>query len=784
VPPSLLQFEDPEIVRMPIESVLLSMKTLGIDCAARFPFPSPPPPTALHAAVRCLTNLGALVPRVRALPQGSRAAAHASAAVSGGAFAGIAAPEGTVAAVASLSSIVSEALTPLGRAVAALPLHPSLGKMLVLAAQAGAPASASAALADGSPSTLLEYTIAMVACLTVQQLFQMPSGGPAAASSGKDGADGDGGDSDAVDSSDEEGGGGARSRQALSAAERELLAELEGDDAAEGAHGSGGGASNGAGGGDEEADARLMSSEEARRRARVKAAEEAERQRRQELRNAAAAAHARFRHPLSDALSMLRACGAYSHALQTGGDGAAAAFCRSHFLRGRAMREVTQLRRQLHRAVYTDLLPTQARTQAATAAAGADAAAAAEEAQAAAPALARSGGGDENELEDGQAERDAGAADDSDAEAEEAAAAAAAAAAANNGKSGQQKTKQTPAQRRAAATAKRPALPPFRVALSPPSAATETLLRQVLAAGQLERVAKRAPPTEAAALMEAAGIGPKIARTLVPYIPSSAAASSGAAGGALFVHPLSSVFERDVALMPELICYSEVVTSRRAYMRGVTAVDREWLHSVAAGTPMVRYSDPLETPPPVYVVTDRASSAAAGGSAAAGAGVDQAMCHVIPAFGERQWKLPPAQVPHPHASPADADAILRLFARGLLEGRVAPLLKIFTPYLSVPAAAITKRAQQSRVVLLLETLKSPPRVRGGAGGGALTQGAVSSARQLADVWAVFPAYLKTDVKAWLPVEMHSKLDVAWPEIVAQFLRRQGVASAVAPAAVQ
>jgi len=157
---------------------------------------------------------------------------------------------------------------------------------------------------------------------------------------------------------------------------------------------------------------------------------------------------------------------------------------------------------------------------------------------------------------------------------------------------------------------------------------------------------------------------------------------------------------------------------------------------------------------------------------------------VIPAFGERQWKLPPAQVPHPHATPADADAILRLFARGLLEGRIAPLLKIFTPYLSVPAAAVTKRAQQSRVVLLLETLKSPPRVRGAAGGGALTQGPVSSARQLTAVWAVFPAYLKTDVKAWLPVEMHSKLDVAWPEIVAQFLRRQGVASAVAPAAVQ
>ena len=58
-------FEEPELLRSPLEGVLLSMKVLGIDCVARFPFPSPPPPAALHEALRSLTNLGAIVPRVR-----------------------------------------------------------------------------------------------------------------------------------------------------------------------------------------------------------------------------------------------------------------------------------------------------------------------------------------------------------------------------------------------------------------------------------------------------------------------------------------------------------------------------------------------------------------------------------------------------------------------------------------------------------------------------------------------------------------------------------------------
>ena len=53
----------------------------------------------------------------------------------------------------------------------------------------------------------------------------------------------------------------------------------------------------------------------------------------------------------------------------------------------------------------------------------------------------------------------------------------------------------------------------------------DPLLRQVLAAGLLERVARRAPPDAAAALCAAARVGK--GRAWVPYVPCSEAVARG-----------------------------------------------------------------------------------------------------------------------------------------------------------------------------------------------------------------------------------------------------------------
>ncbi|CAN3364950.1 probable ATP-dependent RNA helicase DHR1 [Diutina catenulata] len=54
------QFSKPEILRMPFESIVLSMKSMGINHIANFPFPTPPNRQSLVKAERLLSVLGAL----------------------------------------------------------------------------------------------------------------------------------------------------------------------------------------------------------------------------------------------------------------------------------------------------------------------------------------------------------------------------------------------------------------------------------------------------------------------------------------------------------------------------------------------------------------------------------------------------------------------------------------------------------------------------------------------------------------------------------------------------
>ena len=436
----------------------------------------------------------------------------------------------------------------------------------------------------------------------------------------------------------------------------------------------------------------------AARRARARAADERARAELRELRARAAAAHARFRHPLSDALTLLNVCGAYSHAVAVGGAALGATFCREHFLRARAMGEVTKLRQQLHAIVHGA-----ASKQSEAAAAGASEVA---------TALAS---GDAQEV--AEEEEDGGAA---------------------------------PAP--AAPKPQRRRLPLFRLQLDPLPAATAMLLRQLLTAAQFEHLARRATPSEAAALLSAAGVHGRLARTLVPYVPSSPSLPA-----ALFLHPFSATHDRDGAAAPDFVVFSEVVVSSRPYMRGVTVADAAWLHAAAGGTPLVRFEPPLVSPPPFYQV--------------AAGGVDGAVCFRAPLVGERQWRLTPVLMPLPVATAASsgwdaeadaegalpADTPLRLFARALLEGGVAPLLASFAVHLALPASDVMRRVPQARSALLLAELQR----RG-----------VASAATLAVEWRAQPAYLLAEVQAWLPEALRPVLAQAWRKVVDDFLQQR------------
>lgn len=108
----------PEILRMPIEGVILQMKSMNIDAVANFPFPTPPDRDSLRRAEKTLVHLGALE-------------------------------------ASDSASKVGGKITELGRSMSLFPLSPRYSKMIVAGQQHGC----------------LPYVIAIVCALSVEDPF-------------------------------------------------------------------------------------------------------------------------------------------------------------------------------------------------------------------------------------------------------------------------------------------------------------------------------------------------------------------------------------------------------------------------------------------------------------------------------------------------------------------------------------------------------------------------------------------------------------------------------------
>jgi ATP-dependent RNA helicase DHX37/DHR1 len=114
------QFSEPEVIRKPVEDLVLQMKDLGIDRLANFPFPTPPDENTIKSAENLLVSLGALK-----VEKGKS-------------------PKDTITRI-----------TPLGKTMACFPVNPRFSKMLTLANQ----------------HNLLAYVITMISGLSVQELL-------------------------------------------------------------------------------------------------------------------------------------------------------------------------------------------------------------------------------------------------------------------------------------------------------------------------------------------------------------------------------------------------------------------------------------------------------------------------------------------------------------------------------------------------------------------------------------------------------------------------------------
>ena len=282
----------------------------------------------------------------------------------------------------------------------------------------------------------------------------------------------------------------------------------------------------------------------------------------------------RFHHPHSDALSAARALVAYD-AVRDPRD--ADLFCRDHCLHGRTMREASDLRRQLLRALAS---PSAARAFSKDANEAVARAAAFLRANASARKKMFPPRGDDPAL---VALRVAGEAFGE-----------------KNGSEAATRRKQTRKDEKESRS-RRDETNDFDAAESSGDAA----LRRALLRGWADRVARRVKPSEES---DSADLPKTRATRYKPALLSST----------VYLHPSSSLHKTS----PEYVVYADVAaTEKRSYLGGATAVDASWLCDDAAA--LTSLSAPLEDPMPRYVPSK---------------GI--VVCFSQPHFWKHRWALP------------------------------------------------------------------------------------------------------------------------------------------------
>ncbi|XP_063965098.1 probable ATP-dependent RNA helicase DHX37 [Lytechinus pictus] len=192
---------------------------------------------------------------------------------------------------------------------------------------------------------------------------------------------------------------------------------------------------------------------------------------------------------------------------------------------------------------------------------------------------------------------------------------------------------------------------------------------------------------------------------------------------AVFIHPNSALFKQ----LPDYVVYQEIIETTKPYMRGVTAIEGEWLPVLFPN--LCTFSKPLEEPTPSYHSPS-----------------GTVKCHMTCTFGRNAWPLPAQELDFPKS----LDKV-KWFGKFLLEGKVIPGLKKFTPsLLSTPSTMIKSWAKlQPRTEVLLKALAGKE---------------VDNKSSLIDEWRKDIQYLLLAYQEWISKDLHADLVMSWPPI--------------------
>ncbi|NWV00927.1 DHX37 helicase, partial [Upupa epops] len=241
--------------------------------------------------------------------------------------------------------------------------------------------------------------------------------------------------------------------------------------------------------------------------------------------------------------------------------------------------------------------------------------------------------------------------------------------------------------------------------MKPPTEAQVTYLRQIVLAGLGDHIARRVQAEE---LLD--DKWKNAYKTALLEDP-------------VFIHPSSVLFKE----LPEFVVYQEIVETTKLYMKGVSAVEPEWIPALLP--PYCHFGKPLESPPPSYCPE-----------------TGRIRCHRPSVFYRVGWQLPAVEVDYPEGIDR-----YKYFARFLLEGKVIEKLSSYS------------RCLLSSPLIMLKTWsKLQPRTE------SLLQALVAencdNRDALLAAWKKNPKYLLAAYCQWIPEVMRDDLAKQWPPV--------------------
>jgi len=235
------------------------------------------------------------------------------------------------------------------------------------------------------------------------------------------------------------------------------------------------------------------------------------------------------------------------------------------------------------------------------------------------------------------------------------------------------------------------------------------LLRQIITAGFIDRIARRVPEID-----EAGNEIKNRYRYLLVMTNEFAK-----------IHGESFLMRSS----PEYIVYHQYIQSlkaKRPFLKGITAIRPTWL--VELGLPLTVFSEPLASPPPSYNKDN-----------------DYIMCYARPYFGPYKWELSPCEIEYPVCPEK-----YRYFARFLLEGVIVPELSSFQSSLVVSPTNITNMVVTNSIT---NAILHP-----------IIQKKIDTKQKLIEEWKKDPTFLLEAIGLWFEKRKHPEIKRLWPPI--------------------